>query len=174
MCTALNSSSIRRGSGMGTDYNKVLNIGPLYPCERVVTSDDNANYTDYNVKYNTRDLKRTLSDTSLDEERSSGAVIKKGKFNEDTTEKPRVLCPFYKKDPHARSHEVSCFHKGFEQMSRLKQHLNAKHGIKRSDLDFLKDRSYLQLGTIEAKWRRVYRVLFPMVSEENIPSPCEC
>lgn len=41
------------------------------------------------------------------------------------------------------------------------------------NLAFIKSSGFKQLGSIEAKWRQIFCVLFPDVSEDNVPSPCK-
>lgn len=122
-------------------------------------------------------LKRTFSDASLSWTEPSKSIVKKVKTKNKNTcigdnQQHRVLCPIYRRDPDQHVQAVSCYVRGFEAMSRLKQHLVQVHGVSKILLNF-KNKQYSNLGTIEAKWNYVFRNLFPNVSDDDIPSPCK-
>lgn len=168
------SSSVRRDSGVDTNQIKKSTSEPPAPHEQVAAV-DLANLTDNNINYNNISLKRALCDSSLGwTERPEIAAKRRNNSKGNNTNEPRVLCPLYKGNPDAHKDRVSCFNKGFAAMSRLKQHLVNEHKVDKSRFDFFKSQSFLRLGTLDAKWRHVYCVLFPGVSEDAIPSPGRC
>ena len=104
----------------------------------------------------------------------------------------RVSCPFHKHDP--KAHQLSsCKGKGYLELAKLKyvcvqnqnsspawvltnsrDHLKQVHGLswERLNADFnFKTKDYKTLGTLEEKWRLVYRRLFPEEAEDSIPLP---
>ncbi|CAN9219141.1 unnamed protein product [Alternaria alternata] len=83
----------------------------------------------------------------------------------------RVVCPFHKYDP--KTYRMSsCKGKGFNELAKMKDHFKQIHGssqeVHDADLNF-KKKEYSSLDTIGAKWRLVYKRLFPYVA--SIPSP---
>jgi len=85
----------------------------------------------------------------------------------------RVGCPFHKHDP--KAHQLSsCKGKGYLELAKLKDHSKQAHGLslERLNADFnFKTKDYISLGTLEEKWRLVYRRLFPKEAEDSIPLP---
>jgi hypothetical protein len=83
----------------------------------------------------------------------------------------RVVCPFHKYDP--KTYRMSsCKGKGFNELAKMKDHFKQIHGssqeVHDADLNF-KKKEYSSLDTLGAKWRLVYKRLFPHVA--SIPSP---
>ena len=169
---------IRRDSGMEIDNDiKFYNVS-LEPYDRAVVGDNVTNDPNVDTKHSISHIfKRAHSDANLGGTEPSEDTVKKGKVSRDDIQagderQRRVLCPFYQKDPEKHKHTVSCHHKGFEEMSRLKQHLVQVHSVSPSLLNF-KSKTFKNLANIEAKWAQVYRILFQIKSEGDIPSPCK-
>ncbi|KAF2995508.1 hypothetical protein E8E13_000977 [Curvularia kusanoi] len=163
------SAVCRRDSGVETGNDVKLDQGLLPSSRRAFGSNNASNDSSNDTKPKTS--KRGICDTDIEWSDHQEIAVKKGKPSIETTTKPRVLCPFFKRDPERHMDKVSCFNRGFEEMSRLKQHLVQEHSIPRTTLNYFKSNGFQQLGTIEAKWRRVYTTLFPAVTEDLIPSP---
>ena len=145
----------------------------LEPFERAAASDSATKHLSDNINCNTINMKRARCDADAGLTSNAETAVKKRKHNTETTITLRVLCPVYKMDPGAHTRKVSCFHQGFPTIARLKQHLVKEHNIPKVNLDFIKSNGFKQLGSIEAKWRRIFCNLFPAVSEDDVPSPCK-
>ena len=104
----------------------------------------------------------------------------------------RVGCPFHKHDRKAHQ-SSSCKGKGYIELAKLKyvcvqnhnsspawvlphsrDQLKQVHGLslERLNADFnFKKKEYVSLGTLEERWKLVYRRLFPEEAEDSIPLP---
>lgn len=122
--------------------------------------------------------------------RSRDSSVLSSSSGTDGEEKPRVGCPYFKRDPNGQRHKVSCRGLGFAEMAKLKyvlvvpslfmtlmltdrrDHLKAVHNLKasiyREKLNF-KSKQFASLKTIDKKWELVFKILFPGIS---VPSPC--
>jgi hypothetical protein len=179
MATAYQTALVRRDSGVDTvDYIKTSEPPERAAVRGGVTNDSTVDRVYYNS--NITAMKRTLSDASSGWFREAKYTAKKGRYNEinekiisSTTQVRRVLCPFYIKRPNMDEHKASCYLTGFKEMARLKQHLVDEHKVPSEDLSYFRNKSFIHLGTLEAKWRRVFHTIFPNIVEEDVPSPCK-
>jgi hypothetical protein len=163
----------RRDSGVEIENSIMLKKELLEPSKRAAAGDNATKSLSDDINYNTINLKRASCDADAGWTSNAETAIKKRKHDTETAIKLRVLCPFYKLEPRAHTRKISCFHQGFPTVARLKQHLVKIHDVPKSKLAFIKSNGFKQLGSIEAKWRHVFRNLFPAVSEDDVPSPCK-
>jgi hypothetical protein len=177
MATAYLSPLVRCDSGVESPLYKTLE-----PYEHAVDrSSATSDSTVDRSYYTSNAIKRTLSDAPSGCSEAAEYAAKKGKYDKDNNSKVnntaqvrRVLCPFFIERPDMDAHRVSCYNKGFNEIARLKQHLVKEHKVSSEFLDYFKDTSFRSLGTLEAKWARMYCTLFPGVRREDVPSPCKC
>lgn len=183
MAASTSNIIVCRDSGVEVvDNDARLHNGPLEPYDHIAAGGDVAHDSSVVDEHKIHTSKRTLSDANPGGSEPSWPVAKRriskvnNISNEDTYDsnkyQRRVLCPLYVQDPNKHAQKASCHNKGFQEMSRLKQHLVKEHKISKGKLEF-KTKSFQSLGGLEAKWRHVYRVLFPEELEEDIPSPCK-
>ncbi len=164
-----NSIIDRRDSGVIVDIDAKLRDALLESYDSTAANDSSVN----NEHAINQSSKRALTHENLSCVNTAEKTPKRAKNNHPSTiAQPRVICPYLSRDPETHTFKVVCQNKGFTEMSRLKQHLVKVHGVPKESLN-LKQQSFLSLGNIDAKWRQVFRILFPDVLEEEIPSPCK-
>lgn len=173
MDASTRNNNIRRDSGLALEDDTKFYKGQFELLNYVVAGDNVASDSSVVNQYYNRDIiKRSRSDTSLYEAGSSEPTAKKRKVNRPNLyngDGPRVMCPFYKMNSEQYERTVSCHNTGYDALSRLKQHLRKVHNVEESNLKF-KSQNYRNLGTMEAKWTKLFVDLFP---GRDIPSPCK-
>jgi len=121
-------------------------------------------------------------DGEPDQPKSTEAArkVKKSRTRKCTSDaasdgKPRLGCPFYKRDPEKHAWTISCKAGiGFSQVAKLKDHFKEVHdiSIEVCNRDFyFRDPAYMKLPDRASKWKLAFQRLFPEVKEKDIPSP---
>lgn len=135
MVSSTYSIITRRGSGVEVNHDAKLHNGPLEPYDHAVAGDNVAHDLSVVDRHkNTNTLKRVPSGANLREPKPSEQPANKGKVSSNSIKNgdkhlPRVLCWLYMKDPSKHAQKVSCYNKGFAEMSRLKRHLVKEHKV---------------------------------------------
>lgn len=176
MASTYQATFVRRDSGVDT-VDSIKTTEP-YECAAAggsAPSDSTVDRICYNNNYNPSAMKRTLSNASSGWSEASGGTAKKCRYNKksnnkvvSTTQVLRMLCPFFIDRLSMAEHKASCHLTGFDGMARLKQHLVKEHQVPKEDLNYFKDKSFRDLGTLEANgvecfarccpiyWKRIF------------------